>query len=134
MLTFCAQLTLLKTLIIWSLHSSEIVSNIIKESYKGSRSPFDLNIPLGVQPWGADGRKRIYWLIEGQDDTSFRIYTERNGKSPSNEWMSVAGSIEELQALVGELKTKDKAQAAQRLADRMERAIPRFEATEEVSG
>ena len=58
------QLVLLKALINWALVSSEQIRAIIAENYKG-RSEHDLDCPLSVQPWGKDGQKRKYWLIEG---------------------------------------------------------------------
>lgn len=125
------QLTLLKTLIIWSLHGSETILNIIKESYKQSRKEDDINQPLSVQPWGRDGDKRRYWLVEGRDDTNFRLYRESNPALKHNTWRSVAGTIDELKA-VAERLNEDGAQASRRLAEMIMRAVPRFEATEEV--
>jgi len=116
----------------WSLHESELVSNIIKESYKQSRHDDDLNQPLSVQPWGKDGDKRRYWLIEGQDDTAFRLYRESKPELKHNTWWSVAGTIDELKAVAQKL-VDDGSQAAKRLSDRIAAAIPRFEQTEVVS-
>ncbi|KAJ9661748.1 hypothetical protein H2201_006419 [Coniosporium apollinis] len=124
------RLTLLKTLIIWSLHGSETILNIIKESYKQSRKEDDINQPLSVQPWGRDGDKRRYWLVEGRDDTNFRLYRESNPALKHNTWRSVAGTIDELKA-VAERLNEDGAQASRRLAEMIMRAVPRFEATEE---
>ncbi len=105
---------------------------MLKESYKIARHDDDVNQPLSVQAWGVDGRKRVYWLIEGQDDTSFRVYAEYNyKKKDGNAWRSVAGSIDELRLLTEQLSA-DGAQSARRLVDRINNAIPRFEATEEV--
>jgi hypothetical protein len=123
---------LLRALVLWSLNSSEAVSNIIKESYKQNRHDDDLNQPLSVQPWGRDGDKRRYWLIEGRNDTPFRLYRESNPALKRNHtWWSVAGTIEELRA-VGDKLNADGTQAARRLSERILAAIPRFEATEEV--
>lgn len=106
---------------------------MIKESYKINRRDDDLNQPLSVQPWGEDGIGRVYWLIEGQDDTSFRLYRETNYKrQEGNKWISIVGSIDELRGLTQTLKGY-KTQAAERLSDRTIAALPRFEATEEVS-
>ncbi|KAF2404717.1 hypothetical protein EJ06DRAFT_487694 [Trichodelitschia bisporula] len=124
------RLTLLKALIMWSLHSSDAVSGLIRKSYKQSRHDDDLNQPLSVQPWGRDGDKRRYWLIEGRDDTPFRLYRESNPVLKNVTWRSVAGTIDELRAVVEKLNA-DGTQAARRLADRITNAIPRFEATEE---
>ncbi len=126
------QLILLKALILWSLHSSEAVLAIIKESYKQQRHDDDLNQPLSVQPWGRDGDKRRYWLIEGQDDTHFRLYRESNPVLKHNTWRNVAGSIDELKE-VAEKLGEEGSQAARRLRERILLAIPRFEASEEVS-
>ena len=126
------KLVLLKSLILWSLNTSEAISNMIKESYKQSRHDDDLNQPLSVQPWGKDGEKRRYWLVEGRDDTPFRLYRESNpARSPKNHtWRSVAGTIDELNVVAQKLSI-DGTQAGRRLGDRITAAIPRFEATEE---
>ena len=104
----------------------------MKESYKQQRHEDDLNQPLSVQPWGRDGDKRRYWLIEGQDDTHFRLYRESNPALKHNTWWSVAGSIDELKAVATKLG-EEGSQAARRLQERITLAIPRFEASEEVS-
>lgn len=102
-------------------------------AYKQSRKEDDMNQPLAVQPWGTDGRKRKYWLIEGQTDTSFRIYKQSRPKEDDETWYAVAGSLDELRAVADDLRINDGTQLANRLADRMELAIPRLEADEEVS-
>ncbi|MCJ1306933.1 hypothetical protein MMC25_000577 [Agyrium rufum] len=124
------RLTLLKTLMLWSLNSSDAVSSIMKESYKQSRHEDDLNQPLSVQSWGRDGDKRRYWLIEGQDDTHFRLYRESNPALKHNTWWSVAGSIEELQIMADRLE-EEGSQASRRLRERILGGIPRFEASDE---
>ena len=121
----------MKTLIIWSLESSEAVKAIIKDSYKQSRHDDDLNQPLSVQPWGRDGDKRRFWLIEGQDDTHFRLYRESNPALKHVTWRSVAGDIDELKQVANRLG-EENTQASRRLRDRITAAIPRFEASEEV--
>jgi hypothetical protein len=126
------QLSLMKALIVWSLHTSEAITAIIKESYKQNRQEDDKNQPLGVQSWGRDGDKRRYWLIEGRDDTDFRLYRESNPALKNITWRSVAGSIDELKAIAQKLDD-DGSQAARRLSVSIMSAIPRFEATEEVS-
>jgi hypothetical protein len=118
-------------LIVWSLASSEAVQAVLKESYKQARHDDDLNQPLSVQPWGRDGDKRRYWLIEGRDDTYFRLYRESNPALKHNTWWSVAGSIDELKAVAQQM-ADDGSQAARRLSEKITSAIPRFEATEEV--
>jgi len=84
-----------------------------------------------VQPWGTDSDKRRYWLIEGQDDTSFRLYRESNRALKDITWWNIAGTIDEIKAVATKLE-KDDSQAARRLSARILSAIPRFEATEEV--
>ena len=121
----------MKALILWSLSSSEAIQTIIKESYKQQRHDDDLNQPLSVQPWGRDGDKRRYWLIEGQDDTHFRLYRESNPALKHNTWRSVAGSIEELKDVAVRLADEG-TQASRRLHDRIMQGVPRFEASEEV--
>ncbi|CAD6582936.1 MAG: hypothetical protein ASARMPRED_001106 [Alectoria sarmentosa] len=124
------RLTLLKALVVWSLESSEAVKAIIKESYKQSRHDDDLNQPLSVQAWGRDGDKRRFWLIEGQDDTHFRLYRESNPALKNNTWRSVAGTIDEVKEVAQRLD-EENTQASRRLRDRINAAIPRFEASEE---
>ncbi|KAG9254911.1 uncharacterized protein F5Z01DRAFT_59379 [Emericellopsis atlantica] len=125
------RLTLLRTLILWSLSSSETVKGLITQSYKQNRHEDDLNQPRSVQPWGTDGEKRRYFLIEGQDDTAFRVYRESNPAGTQRTWFSVAGSIEELAALADKLEKKDGGPKAKRFASKIIAALPRFEAGEE---
>ncbi|OAA72276.1 hypothetical protein ISF_01349 [Cordyceps fumosorosea ARSEF 2679] len=125
------RLTLLRTLILWTMSSSESVKAIINQAYKQNRHEDDLNQPRAVQPWGSDGDKRRYFLVEGQDDTAFRVYRESNPAGTNRTWWSVAGSIEELRALAEKLNTKDGGPKAKKLSNKMIQAIPRFEAGEE---
>ncbi|KAF9248329.1 hypothetical protein DTO013E5_5167 [Penicillium roqueforti] len=124
------RLRLLRTLILWSLSSSEAVQAKIKESYKQARHDDDLNQPLSVQPWGRDSLKRRYWLIEGHDDTNFRLYRESNPALKNNTWWSIAGSIPELEAVVEKLEG-EKGTNSKKLSERIRASIPRFEASEE---
>lgn len=126
------QLDLLRSLIIWSLSSSDAISGMIKDGYKQQRHNDDENQPLSVQPWGRDGDKREYYLVQGLDDTSFRVYREGSKYTRNAHWWSVAGSIDEVKALAEKLEKEDRSQAARRLATRMLNAVPMFEATEEV--
>lgn len=125
------KLTLMSTLVIWSLGSSEAIQDILKTMYKQQRQNDDRNQPLSVQPWGNDGDKRRYWLIEGRDDTPFRLYRESNPALKHVTWRSVAGSIEDLQQVAKKLD-EDGSQASRRLRDSIQAAIPRFEAGEDV--
>lgn len=103
----------------------------MNQHYK-SRQEDDLNIAISVQPWGSDGDKRRYYLIEGIDDTAFRVYRESNPAGLHRTWWSVAGTIDELKALSEKLETTDRGPKARALSKRIMSSIPRFEATEEV--
>ncbi|KAK3399111.1 hypothetical protein B0T20DRAFT_409253 [Sordaria brevicollis] len=124
------RLSLLRTLIHWSLASSEVVKTMINKNYR-TRHEDDLNVGLSVQPWGTDGDKRRYYLIEGNDDTHFRVYRESNPAGHTRTWWSVAGNIEELKQLAEKLEKNDGGPKARALAKRIANSIPRFEATEE---
>lgn len=85
-----------------------------------------------MQPWGRDGDKRRFWLIEGQDDTHFRLYRESNPNLKHSTWRSVAGTIDEVKEIARKLG-EENSLLARRLQDRIMAAIPRFEASEDVS-
>lgn len=86
-----------------------------------------------MQPWGVDGEKRRYWLVEGQNDTSFRVYREENPlKKKKVKWFSVAGSIDDLKDVAKKLEEEDGRKDAKALGERMLNAVPRFEASEVV--
>ncbi|TVY44784.1 hypothetical protein LOCC1_G002144 [Lachnellula occidentalis] len=123
------RLTLLRTLILWSLSSSDAVKGIIQTSYKQNRHEDDLNQPLSVQPWGSDGDKRRYYLIQGLDDTNFRVYRESNHTGVKRTWFSVADDIDNLKALADKLFNEDRGQKARTLSGKIMAAIPLFEAT-----
>ncbi|KAF5021420.1 hypothetical protein F66182_6545 [Fusarium sp. NRRL 66182] len=125
------RLMLLRYLILWSLSSSETVKGLINQSYKQNRHEDDTNQPRSVQPWGSDGDKRRYFLVEGQDDTAFRVYRESNPAGTNRTWWSVAGTIDELKTLAGKLEIKDGGPKAKKLAQKMLAAVPRFEVGEE---
>lgn len=116
----------------WSFTSSEAVTTVIKDKYKQQRHGDDENQPLSVQPWGTDGDKRRYFLIQGLDDTSFRVYREGSRYTKNAHWYSVAGEIDDLRILAKKLEEVDGTQAARRLAGRITNAIPTFEASDEV--
>lgn len=103
---------------------------MINKNYR-TRHEGDLNVGLSVQPWGTDGDKRTYYLIEGNDDTHFRVYRESNPAGHTRTWWSVAGNIEELKVLAEKLEKNDGGPKARALAKRIANSIPRFEATEE---
>jgi hypothetical protein len=108
---------------------------MIANAYKSrtTKDRLDTNIPLSVQPWGLDGEKRRYWLIEGQNDTHFRVYRETDPhKTKKVKWFSVAGDIDELRVVATKLEEEDGRKEAKALGERMIHAIPRFEASEVV--
>ncbi|OAL51388.1 hypothetical protein IQ07DRAFT_679646 [Pyrenochaeta sp. DS3sAY3a] len=131
-MTAVERILLLHTLTLWSLNQNEQVKAILLNSYKSrtTKDKLDTNIPLSVQPWGRDGDKRRYWLVEGQNDTHFRIYRESDPKLKNVQWYSVAGSIDELRVLAKKLDEEDGHKDAKALGERMINAIPRFEASE----
>ena len=106
---------------------------MIQSSYKQNRHEDDLNQPLSVQPWGSDSDKRRYFLVEGLDDTHFRVYRESNYMGLKRTWWSVASDIDELKGLAEKLNKEDGGQKARLLSSKITAAIPRFEATEDVS-
>ena len=91
----------------------------------------DKGQPLSVQPWGSDGDRRRYWLIEGLDDTFFRIYRENDPKLIKRTWWSVARDIESANSLADKLR-EEGSQAGKQLASGIAQAVPRWEAGEEV--
>ncbi|RMZ70879.1 Extracellular matrix 3 [Pyrenophora seminiperda CCB06] len=128
------RITLLHSLCLWSLNQNEQIKAIINNAYKSrsTKDKLDTNIPLSVQAWGRDGDKRRYYLVEGQNDTHFRIYRESDPKLKKVQWISVAGSIDELRGLAKKLEEEDGHKEARALGERMLNAIPRFEASENV--
>ena len=115
------------------MSSSDNVKALINQAYKQNRHEDDLNQPRAVQPWGSDGDKRRYFLVEGQDDTNFRVYRESNPQGTNRTWWSVAGSIEELKVLSDKLEQKDGGPKAKKLSQKILGALPRFESGEDVS-
>lgn len=127
-----SQLSLLKALALWSLNQSEILQTLIKESYKQTRKDDDRNQPRSVQPWFSDQYRRKYWLVEGLEDSHFRIYRENDGKTAkTNTWFSVAGSIPELVVLADKFGDEH-TQNSKVNSDKLRSAVPRFEAGDEV--
>ncbi len=106
---------------------------MIKEKYKQQRHNDDLNQPLSVQPWGSDGDKRQYYLIQGLDDTSFRVYREASRHTRNATWYNQAGTIDEVKGLATKLEQVDGHQIARKFANRINAAVPTFEASEDVS-
>ncbi|KAF3770393.1 hypothetical protein M406DRAFT_246005 [Cryphonectria parasitica EP155] len=126
------RLDLLKTLTVWALGHSDAIKALINSSYTGKRTNDDLNQPLSVQPWGVDSDKRRYYLIEGDDSCSFRVYRESNPAALYNrQWISVAGSIDEVKALAEKLATADGGPNARKLSSNIHKNIPNFEEKEE---
>ena len=63
-------------------------------------------------------------------DAPFRIYRESERKASKYSWVSVAGTIDEMQKLARDLRA-EKSQAAHRLAARITNATPLFEEKED---
>ncbi|CAI4219237.1 unnamed protein product [Parascedosporium putredinis] len=125
------RLTLLRALILWAMASSESLRTILAKAYKQNRHEDDLNQPMSVQPWGADSDKRRYYLIEGRDHTSFRVYRESNPAGFKRTWWSVADDIDNLTALANKLENDDGGPKAKRLSQGIHQAIPRLMESEE---
>lgn len=105
---------------------------MINAGYNGKRTNDDLNQPLSVQPWGFDSDKRRYFLVEGDDNCSFRVYRESNPAALYNrQWISVAGSIDEVKALAEKLAKADGGPNARKLSNSILKNIPNFEEKEE---
>ena len=83
-------------------------------------------------PWFVDTfTKRKYYLVEGQDDTYFRLYRENNAiNAKTNTWFSVAGSIEEIASIANKFEDEQATQS-KAIAGKIKAALPRFEAGEE---
>ncbi|ROW17530.1 hypothetical protein VPNG_00732 [Cytospora leucostoma] len=127
------RVNLLKTLIIWALSHSDAVKAMVNTFYnQHKRTTDDLTQPLSVQPWGQDSDKRRYYLVEGDDNCSFRIYREGNPAALYNRpWISAAGSIDEAKALAEKLATVDGGQHSRKLSKSILNNIVNFEEKEE---
>lgn len=126
------RLDLLYTLTLWALGYSDAVKSMINASYNGKRTNDDLNQPLSVQPWGVDSDKRRYYLVEGDDNCSFRVYREGNPAALYNrQWISVAGSIDEVKQLANKLATVDGGPNARKLGNNILKNVVNFEEKEE---
>jgi hypothetical protein len=66
------------------------------------------------------------------DDTPFRLYRESNPALKTSTWISIAGTIEEVQAVAKDLEEEDASRHAIALKDKILAAIPRFEEGEIV--
>lgn len=125
-------MTLLKTLVLWALNASEGVQALIKSAYKQTRRDDDKNQPKSVQPWFSDSYRRKYYLIEGLEDTHFRVYRENDGKTAkTNTWFNVAGSIEEVAALAEKFEG-DGTSLGKVNGSKIKSAVPRFEIGDDV--
>ncbi|KAF3925632.1 hypothetical protein ABW21_db0207037 [Orbilia brochopaga] len=130
-MTVDERLVMLQTLILWVLRHSRVVGDILKEVYKPGRKTDDSNISLAVHPWGMDREKNKYYLIEGKDDTYFRVYQEYISPGyRTARWISVAGSIDELRDLAERLG-QEGSRNAKDLQGKILAAIPRFEEGEQ---
>lgn len=104
----------------------------IKQAYKQQRRDDERNQPKAIQSWFSDSWRRKYYLIEGQEDTHFRIYRENDGKTPkTNVWFSVAGTIDEAKSLADKFETEMPGNQGKICADKVRMAVPRWEAGEE---
>ncbi|KAF3935733.1 hypothetical protein ABW19_dt0209202 [Dactylella cylindrospora] len=125
------RLLMLETLVLWTLRHSRAIGDVIKESYKPGRKSDDSNVPVAVQPWGMDREKNKYYLIEGKDDTYFRVYQYHISPNCKNwTWITVAGNIDELRELAERLG-QEGSKNSKEFQERILTAIPRFEEGEQ---
>ncbi|RPA87291.1 hypothetical protein BJ508DRAFT_410799 [Ascobolus immersus RN42] len=120
------RLDVLRTLVLWSMAVSEQVRTLLSTYYKNGRKSGDVNNPLAVQVWGLDGLGRRYYMIEGTDDTKFRVFRENPAHLKTVQWLSVAGNLEELNGLAARLDI-DGSKNARILRSKILQAVPRLE-------
>lgn len=71
-------------------------------------------------------------MIEGQEDTHFRIYRENTGRTAkTNVWFTVAGTIDEAKSLAEKFEADMPGNPGKLLAEKIRMAVPRWEAGEE---
>lgn len=104
---------------------------MLKDGYKPTLHGRERNSALDVQTWGQDTWKRRFFLIEGQDDTHFRLYRQSKLELKTDTWWSLAGTIDELKAVAGSL-AEEKPRSAKDLSKKLFESVPRFEGSEEV--
>ncbi|KAK9373240.1 uncharacterized protein V1513DRAFT_459947 [Lipomyces chichibuensis] len=125
------RLEFLLALVHWSLISSEAVRKILSNGYSGNRLEDDRNCELAVSAIGMDSERRRYYLVEGLNDTRFRLFRETNPRKRLVNWTPVASTHDELQRYIDELKGSDTSRHAKALTEKLAAELPRLEAGEQ---
>ncbi|KAK9448751.1 uncharacterized protein V1518DRAFT_374249 [Limtongia smithiae] len=124
------RLEILLALVHWALTASDGVRAVLAEGYSGSRTEDDRTCPLAVSPIGMDGERRRYYLIEGQNETRFRLFQETNPRKRLVNWTSIASTAVELAAFMTKIQATDTSRNARILCERLSKAMPRLEAAD----
>ncbi|KAK9325056.1 hypothetical protein V1517DRAFT_254718 [Lipomyces orientalis] len=125
------RLEFLLALVHWSLISSDAVRKILSKGYSGNRSEDDRNCDLAVPPIGMDSERRRYYLVEGLNDTRFRLFRETNPRKRYVNWTPVASTHDELHEFIEDLKRSDTSRHAKALIENLKAQLPRLEAGEQ---
>ncbi|KAK9456324.1 hypothetical protein V1511DRAFT_457684 [Dipodascopsis uninucleata] len=121
------RLQILVAVVYWALASSEAVRKVLLSNYSIQRCNGDKNCALAVLPLGMDGERKRYYLIEGLNDTRFRLYCETNPRKKIVNWTAVASSVEELKQLEQNLRETDNSRNAKILCERLSKQLARLE-------
>ncbi|KAK9367125.1 hypothetical protein V1509DRAFT_567547 [Lipomyces kononenkoae] len=125
------RLEFLLALVHWSLISSDAVRKILSKGYSGNRLEDDRNCELAVSPIGMDSERKRYYLVEGLNDTRFRLFRETNPRKRFVNWTSVASTHDELRRYTEQLKELDTSRHAKALTEKLAVQLPRLEAGEQ---
>ncbi|KAK9429671.1 hypothetical protein V1505DRAFT_400910 [Lipomyces doorenjongii] len=125
------RLEFLLALVHWSLISSEAVRKILLKGYSGNRLEDDRNCELAVPAIGMDSERRRYYLVEGLNDTRFRLFRETNPRKRLVNWTPVASTHDELQIYIDELRRSDTSRHAKALTEKLAAELPRLDAGEQ---
>ncbi|KAK9238886.1 hypothetical protein V1525DRAFT_340462 [Lipomyces kononenkoae] len=125
------RLEFLMALMHWSLISSDGVRKVLSNGYSGNRLEDDRNCELAVSPIGMDSERRRYYLVEGLNDTRFRLFRETNPRKRFVNWTSVASTHDELRRYIEELKESDTSRHGKALTEKLAAELPRLEAGEQ---
>lgn len=100
------RLVFLRVLVDWSLLNCDALKKVIDLEYSGSRQKGDKKVGISVQPMGLDADRQRYFLVGGQQETTFRFYKETDPFDEIVNFTPVAGDVQELtnfaETLVGD--------------------------------
>ncbi|KAK7207890.1 hypothetical protein BZA70DRAFT_29059 [Myxozyma melibiosi] len=129
-MTWEARLEVLVALVHWSLTASEAVRQVLVQGYSQQRTDDDSASPLAVLPIGLDSERKRYYLIEGENDTRFRLFCETNPRQRLVNWTPVASTFAEFKEFVDKLSETDTSRNAKALVESLTEELPRLEASE----